>query len=90
MGGHDHILPNIYVCSWRNTKNQALPNSQFCKKNHGSAEFTNKKHGKPTLHSLIAKHVLEISIKLKFQCEHSEKKQRFALMVLNWFPVCFY
>ena len=54
---------------------------------HESAEFTNKKQGKPTLHSLIAKHVLEMSIKLKFQCEHFEKKQRFALVVLNWFPI---
>ena len=43
------------------------------KKNHESAEFTNKKHGKPTLHSLIAKHALEMSIKLRFQCERFEK-----------------
>ena len=55
-----------------------------------SAKLTNKKHRKPTLHSLIAKHVLEMSIKLKFQCERFEKKQYFALMILNLFPICFY
>ena len=58
-------------------------------KNHESAIFINKKHGEPTLHWLIAKHVLEKSIKLKFQCESFEKKPCFALMVLNWFPICF-
>ena len=45
-----------------------------------SAEFTNKKHGKPTLHSLIANHVLEISVKLEFQCVRFEKKHCFALV----------
>ena len=50
-------------------------------KNHESAEFTYKEHGKPTLHSLIAKHVLEMSIKLSFLCERFEKKQCFALVV---------
>ena len=70
-------------------KNQAFPSSHFSKKNLESAKFTSKKHGKSTLHSLIAKHVLEISIKLKFQCERFEKKQCFAVMVLNWFSFCF-
>ena len=59
-------------------------------KNLESTEFTNKKHGKPTLHSLIAKHVLEMSVKLKFQCVRSEKKHCFAVVVLSWFPACFY
>ena len=48
------------------------------------------KHGKPTLHSLIANHVLEMSAKLKFKCERFKKKQCFALVVLNGFPICFY
>ena len=59
-------------------------------KNLESAEFTDKKHGKPTLHSLIAHHVLRMSVKLKFQRVHFEKKHCFALVVLKWFPVCFY
>ena len=69
-------------------KNQALPNSHFAK-NLESAKFTNNKHKKPTLYSVIAKHVLEMPIKLKFQCERFEKNQCFALEVLNWFPNCF-
>ena len=28
--------------------------------------------------------------KEQFQCERFEKKQCFALMVLNWFSICFY
>ena len=75
---------NIFdVCSWRNRKNQALPNSRFCKKNLSSAEFTNNKREKPTLHSLTANHVFEMSFKLKFQCVRFEKKHCFALVVLN-------
>ena len=80
----------FYVCSGRNTKNQDLPNSHFCKKNLVSVEFTDKNHGKPTLHSLIAQHVLEMSVKLIFQYERFEKKHCFALMVLNSFLICFY
>ena len=60
-------------------KNQAL----FLHKNLKNAEFTSKKHRKPTLHSLITNHVFEISVKLKFQCVRSEKKHYFALVVLN-------
>ena len=52
------------------------------KKNLGSVEFTNKKHGKPTQNSLIAKHMLEMSVKLKFQCVYFEK-HCFVLVVLN-------
>ena len=62
----------------------------FAKKNLVSVEFTNKNHGKPTLHSLIAQHVLEMSVKLIFQYERFEKKHCFALMVLNSFLICFY
>ena len=50
---------------------------------------TYKKHRKPTLHSLIANHVLEMSGKLKFQCVRFENKHCFALVVLNWFPIFF-
>ena len=64
----------FYVCSWRNAENQAFLNSHFCKKSVEIAKFTKKKHGKPTLLSLIAKHVFEMSVKLKFQCERFEKK----------------
>ena len=58
----------------------------FLRDNLESAEFTNKKHGKPTLHSLITNHVLEMSVKLKFECVHFETKHCFALVVLDWFP----
>ena len=46
-----------YVCSWRNMKNQAFPNS---------SEVPNsptRNMGSPTLHLLIADHVLELSVK---------------------------
>ena len=64
----------------------------FLHKNLESAEFTNKKHGKPTLHAyaLIANHVLEVFGKLKFQCVRYEKKHCLALVVLNWSAICFY
>ena len=58
-------------------------------KNLESAELTNKKHGKPTLHSLIANHVLQMSVKLKFQCVRFERNHCFALVVLNMFPFLF-
>ena len=48
-------------------KNQALANSQIFYEDLESAEFTSKKHGKPTLHSLIGNYVLEMSVKLKVQ-----------------------
>ena len=51
-----------------------------------SAELTNKKKGKPTLHSLIANHVLEMSVKLKVHCVHFNR-HRFALVILNRFPI---
>ena len=61
-------------------KSQALPNSHFCNK---ISKVTDSKDGKPTLHSLIANYVLEMSVKLKFQCERFEKKHCFAVVVLN-------
>ena len=70
-------------------KIQALSNSHLILyKNLESAEFTNKKYGKPTLDSLVANHVLEMSVKLKFQCVRFEKKHCF-LLFLNLFPICF-
>ena len=87
------FCPNMiyFLCLWfEKYKNQALPNSQsFLHKNLESAKFTNKRHGKPTLHSVIANYVLEMSVKLKFQCARFEKKHCFALVVLNWFTICF-
>ena len=71
-------------------KNQTFTEQSFLHKNLDNAEFTNKKHEKPTLHSVTANHVLEMSVKLKFQCIPFEKKRCFALVVLNWFPICFY
>ena len=70
-------------------KNQTLRNSHL-HKNLESAEFTYNKHGKPTLHSLIANHVLKVSVKLKFKCVRFRKKHWFALVALSRFPICFY
>ena len=55
----------------------------FLQKHLESAEFTNKKHRKPTLYSLTAEHVLEMSIKRELQCVCFGKQQCFALLVLN-------
>ena len=65
-------------------KNQALPNVILHIKNLESTEFINKKHGKLFLHSLLANHMLELSVKLKFQLIRFEKKHCFAVVVLNW------
>ena len=92
MGRHNHILAKydlIFMFLVGEIRKIRLWQRVIFAKNHESAEFTNKKHGKRTLHSLAAKHVLEMSIKLKFQCERFEKKQCLALVVLNWFPICF-
>ena len=64
-------------------KNQPLPNSLFCIKNFESAEFIKEKRRKATLHSLIAGHALDMSVKLNFQCVHFEKKHSFVLVVFN-------
>ena len=69
-------------------KNQVLP--VILHKNLKSAELNNRKYGKPILHSLIANHVLEMSVKLKFQCARYKKKHCFALVALNLFSICFY
>ena len=63
-------------------KSQAFPKSHFAE-NLEIEQFTNKKHGKPTQRSLIANHVLEMSVKLKFQCVHFEAKHCFVLVLLN-------
>ena len=75
MGGYDHILCKYYPYDHKNLE---------------TAKFTNKKHGKPAVHSLIANHVLEMSVKIKFQCVSFENKHCFALVVFDWFPICFY
>ena len=59
----------------------------FLHKNLESAEFTNKKHEKPTLQSLMAYHVLKVSVKVKFQCACFEKEHCFALVVLKCFLI---
>ena len=70
---------------------QDFLNSHFCIKISKMPNSPTRNAGKPTLHSLIAKHVLETSIKLKFQCVRFEKKHCFDLMVLMWFGLldCF-
>ena len=65
-----------------------MPNSHSFFKN--SQKPPNSPTRKPTLHSLTAKHVLEMSVKLNLLCVRFEKKQTFALVVLNWFSTCFY
>ena len=50
-----------------------MRNQSFLHKNLESVEFVNKKHGKPTLHSLIANHVVEMSVKLKFRFVRFQK-----------------
>ena len=67
-------------------KNQTLPNSHFCLKISKVPNSPPRNTGSP-LHSLIANHVFEMSVKLRFQCE---KKHCFALVVLKLFPICFY
>ena len=70
-------------------KTQDFLKRSFLHKNLARAEFTNNKHGKPTLHSLIVNHVLEMSVKLKFHCVCFEKKRCFALVGLNWIKVSY-
>ena len=45
---------------------------------HKKYRIHQQEHEKPTLHSLIANHVLEISIKLKFQCVRFKKEALFC------------
>ena len=87
MGGHDHILPKddlIFVFVVETYEKSGFAKQSFLQKNTKCQihqQETREGH---------AKHVLEMSIKLRFQCERFKKKQCFALMVLNWFPICFY
>ena len=66
-----------------------LPNNHFLRKNVEKAEFTDKKRGKLTLHSLIANHVLEMSVKFKFQCVRLKLEASFAMVLFSWFSICF-
>ena len=70
-------------------KNQAFQ-TVILHENLESAEFSNRKGQKPTLHLWIANHMLEMSTKLKFQCVRFRKEALFSLVVLNQFLVCFY
>ena len=84
MGKYDHILPKYNVFfkfEVGEIRKIRLWHTVIFVKNNESAECTNNKHRKPTLHSLIAKHVLEMSIKLKFQCEHLKRSN----VLLWWF-----
>ena len=92
MGGYDHNLSKydlFFMFVVREIKKIRICQTVILHKNLESAEFTNKKHGKLILHSLKANHILEISVNLKFQCVHFEKKHCFALVLLRWFPVRF-
>ena len=77
------------VSSWRNVKIR-LCKTGILHKNLESAEFTYNKYGKPTLHSLTANHVIEMSVKVRFKWVRFKKKHCFALVVLNRSPICFY
>ena len=70
-------------------KKSGFEKTVILRENLENAEFANNRHVKPTLHSLIANHVLRISVKLKFQCVRL-KKHCFALVILNRFPICIY
>ena len=87
MGGYDPILFKydlfFDVSSSRNMKNQALQNSTLHKILE-NGEFTNKKHGKTTLYSLIVNHVLETSVKFQFLCVCFRKETLFW-----WFRIGF-
>ena len=68
-------------------KNRAFPNGRFCIKSR-KCRIHQREAREAPLHSLIANHVLEMSMKLKFQCR-LEKNHFFGLVVLNPFPICF-
>ena len=72
-------------------KHQALPNNHFCIKISKVPNSPTTKTGSaPIQHFLTANHALEIFITVRFQCVRFEKKHCFALVVLSWFPICFY
>ena len=68
--------------------NQAFQNSHFVKKSR-KRKLTYNKHRKPTLHSLIADHVLEMSVNSNSSV-YVLKRSIFALVILNRFPICFF
>ena len=93
MGRYDHILSkhDLFLKFPVGEKlKRRLWKTVVLHKNLESVEFTNMKHGKPILHSLIANHVPEMSVKLKFKCVRLKKKYCFALVVLNRFAIFFY
>ena len=69
-------------------KNHALPNSHFCIKISKVPNSRQQESREAYSAFLKANHVLEMSVKLKFQCVYFEN-HRFTLVVLNWFPICF-
>ena len=86
--------PNMIWCWWfqseKYEKNQALSKSPFCMKMLKARIHTNKKHGKPTLHSFIANHVLEMSVNWNSCVFVLERSYVSALLVLNSFLTSFY
>ena len=89
MGGYDHVLSkyDLYLTfPVREMKNIWLC-SHFAN-NLESAELTIKNHEKLTLDSLIAYHVLEMSVKLKFQCVRFRKKHFFKIRFESVFTRC--
>ena len=62
----------------------------FCTKISKVPNFPNKKHKKPTLHSLIANHVLKMSIKLKFHCLCFKNEALFCSGGFESVPTCLY
>ena len=95
MGGYAHIRSKyglFLIFSVGEIRKISLCKTVILHKNLKSIEFTNKKHGKPTLHCLIANHVLKMPVKLQFQCVNVLKRgiACFALVVLNQFSICFH
>ena len=78
------FCPNMihFLCLYfQKYQKPGFTKQSFLHKNLESAEFTDKKHRKPTLHSLIANHVLEMSVKPRFRCVRVEKKHCFVLVI---------
>ena len=78
------------VSSWTNMKKQGLQNSHFALKSRKRRIHLQQAREANSAYSLIANHVLEMSVKLKFKCVCFKKKHCFALVVLNRFSICFY
>ena len=88
MGGYDHILSKygrFLTFPVGEIWKIGLCKTVTLRKNLQNAEFTYIKHGKPTLHSLIANHVLEMFVKLGFNCIRLKRNT----VLLWWFWTCF-